>query len=332
LFPSLQIIRGRFYSDVFKVLPDKKAWPEYYKWIHNPISLDQIVSKTTARKYRSVSEFKKDVENCFANAMYFNEEGSVIWNDAKTMLDHFNEIMKEQPPKFAPPRKYNTARRRAEIEQAKANGTYYEDQDGDGDQDQDQDPGREDDGGITGEDGEGENGAGESDDGGDDDSDTGGGEGGGGDYSTGFLDSTTEAILNGLSNPFGAATTTDSIPVFDSNNTPLDALTSLANLASSLSPQRPPALALPSQPNSFNGAPIPSTSFSQPLAQTSAASASASASTRLGSATVGAFSPKPLAKIPASDELPRTSSGFFPCSLSFARVADVMSLFLSRYL
>ena len=79
-------VSGRVYADVFKALPDKRAWPEYYQYITHPISLDNILAKANARKYRSVQEFKTDVETSFNNAMFFNEEGSQIWNDAKTML------------------------------------------------------------------------------------------------------------------------------------------------------------------------------------------------------------------------------------------------------
>ncbi|GAA6010421.1 hypothetical protein JCM11491_006930 [Sporobolomyces phaffii] len=283
---------GRSYSDVFRVLPDKRAWPEYYQYITHPISLDNILAKANARKYKSVAEFKQDVETSFGNAMFFNEEYSQIWNDAKTCLDHFTEIMKEVPPKFAPPRKYNTARRRAELENAQANNEAYSEPDR---------------GKSTGPNEE-ENAESDEDSESGDESDA-------GSYS-GFAaagdayESTTAAVaqMTGFANPFANAT---SIPVLDSYGAaaspaaafaspalavqpPLDALTSLASLASSLSPQRP-SISLP--PNSFNG-----TYPNQLLSQ---ASASASATTRTGPTS---FSPKPLARVPSLGETPVITS------------------------
>ncbi|GAA5914305.1 bromodomain-containing protein [Sporobolomyces salmoneus] len=287
---------GRVLADVFRVLPDKRSWPEYYQYIQHPISLDNILSKANARKYRSVAEFKGDVERSFGNAMFFNEEGSIIWNDAKFLLDHFNEIMKEVPPKFAPPRKYNTARRRAELENAQAEGgnPYSEDQQHD-QRSKSLGPNQDEMGGGGGEMSQEE---GDSDEGEESD--------GGGDYSTGYIgglegngfDTTT--LNGGFSNPFPS--TNGSIPVLDNLSqmlnpttqqplpTSIDALTSLANLASSISPQRP-SLALPQQP-SFNGN----------------ANGNGAASSRIGSATVGAFSPKPLARIPSPGEIPLVTS------------------------
>lgn len=85
-----------------------------------------------------MQQFVDDVNVVFANALFFNEETSRIWKDAKVMQVrslslalppsslhalslarsqlHFNEVMQEVPPVFVPPRKYNTAKRRAEQE------------------------------------------------------------------------------------------------------------------------------------------------------------------------------------------------------------------------
>ncbi|GAA5948731.1 hypothetical protein JCM21900_005276 [Sporobolomyces salmonicolor] len=111
---------GRKYADQFRALPDKKEWPDYYQVITHPISLENIAAKVNKRAYQNVQQFRQDVEVCFQNAIYFNEEQSRIWKDAKIMLNHFTEVMKEQPPEFVPPRTYNTAKRRAEAEAAAA--------------------------------------------------------------------------------------------------------------------------------------------------------------------------------------------------------------------
>ncbi|ORY79296.1 hypothetical protein BCR35DRAFT_352732 [Leucosporidium creatinivorum] len=107
---------GRKFSDSFKSLPDKKEWAEYYKVITHPMSFDTVTTKVTKRAYTSVQQFIDDVNLIFANAQFFNEESSRIWTDARVMQIHFAEVMKEVPPTFIPPRKYNTAKRRAEAE------------------------------------------------------------------------------------------------------------------------------------------------------------------------------------------------------------------------
>ncbi|GAA5839237.1 hypothetical protein JCM3766R1_003151 [Sporobolomyces carnicolor] len=344
---------GRVYADVFKALPDKRAWPEYYQYITHPISLDNILAKANARKYRSVQEFNTDVETSFNNAMFFNEEGSQIWNDAKTMLDHFGEIMQEVPPKFAPPRKYNTARRRAELEHAQAErlarGEY-----GDARTNQ-QDEGE---GGADGADASQDEG--DSDDA-EEESDN-----GGGDYPVGFdvnvLDATmgSSAIPvpgliggHGFPNPLYptgiAPAAQPAIPglVIDDVSaqsinlvaaqhllqqqqqqlqqappetaSSLEALTSLANLASSLSPQRAPALNLPSVP-------LASAMQAQPQLLQHRVASSMSAGARIGSATDGPFSPKPLAKVPSPDEIPLVTSFAVMTSTPTAETSALYSL------
>lgn len=241
--------------------------------------------------------------------------------------------MQEVPPKFAPPRKYNTARRRAELEHAQAErlarGEY-----GDARTNQ-QDEGE---GGADGADASQDEG--DSDDA-EEESDN-----GGGDYPVGFdvnvLDATmgSSAIPvpgliggHGFPNPLYptgiAPAAQPAIPglVIDDVSaqsinlvaaqhllqqqqqqlqqappetaSSLEALTSLANLASSLSPQRAPALNLPSVP-------LASAMQAQPQLLQHRVASSMSAGARIGSATDGPFSPKPLAKVPSPDEIPRT--------------------------
>ncbi|KAI5474577.1 tetratricopeptide repeat containing protein [Pseudohyphozyma bogoriensis] len=122
---------GRPYADGFKTLPDRSTWAEYYRVITNPMAFDVISNKINKRIYTTVQQFVDDVNVLFANAEYFNEESSQIWQDARAMKLHFVEVMKEVPPVFVPPRTYNTARRRAEqaaeaeaLAQAKAREGY----------------------------------------------------------------------------------------------------------------------------------------------------------------------------------------------------------------
>lgn len=112
---------GQRYYHTFKQLPDKKVWQQYYQVIARPMSFDQVSNKINKRLYPSVQHFIDDVNLIFTNAQQFNPPGSPIHHASLVMQAHFADVMKEVPPTFIPPRKYNTAKRRAEQE-ARARG------------------------------------------------------------------------------------------------------------------------------------------------------------------------------------------------------------------
>ncbi|KAG6814146.1 hypothetical protein H0H92_002141 [Tricholoma furcatifolium] len=97
---------GRVLSREFMDLPNKKEWPLYYKQIKKPQCLENIfvsiaVYKHIKRKeYATAADFAADVELVFANAMAFNQEHTVIWEDAKTLRDYFRALVADLPPPF----------------------------------------------------------------------------------------------------------------------------------------------------------------------------------------------------------------------------------------
>ncbi|KAK4051866.1 hypothetical protein OIV83_002571 [Microbotryomycetes sp. JL201] len=103
---------GRFLASQFQILPPKTEWPEYYRVVNRPISFDQIQTRNHRRKYETVQAFVDDVNLLLQNALTFHPENSQPWRDAKLLQLHFAEVMKEKPPDFLPPRKYNTTKRR----------------------------------------------------------------------------------------------------------------------------------------------------------------------------------------------------------------------------
>ncbi|KAM0788365.1 hypothetical protein ACM66B_001505 [Microbotryomycetes sp. NB124-2] len=103
---------GRFLSSQFQVLPPKSDWPEYYRAVPKPLSFDQISLRNHRRKYETVQSFVDDVKLLLQNALSFHPENTQPWRDAKLLELHFAEVMKEKPPDFLPPRKYNTTKRR----------------------------------------------------------------------------------------------------------------------------------------------------------------------------------------------------------------------------
>lgn len=67
-------------------LPSKRHYPDYYRFITNPICLDDIKKKIDEDKYSSLDDVRQDFELCFTNAKRYNMKDSPIWLDAKFLL------------------------------------------------------------------------------------------------------------------------------------------------------------------------------------------------------------------------------------------------------
>ncbi|XP_033610687.1 protein polybromo-1 isoform X6 [Cryptotermes secundus] len=70
---------------VFQLLPSKKRYPEYYDVIDNPVDLKMIATKIQQNQYSNLGELEKDLLQMTRNACLFNEPGSQIYKDAKTL-------------------------------------------------------------------------------------------------------------------------------------------------------------------------------------------------------------------------------------------------------
>lgn len=70
---------------MFQLLPSKKHYPEYYAVIEHPIDLKFIANKIQTNAYTSLNEIEKDLLQMVKNAQTFNEPGSQIYKDAKTL-------------------------------------------------------------------------------------------------------------------------------------------------------------------------------------------------------------------------------------------------------
>ncbi|RPB27176.1 Bromodomain-domain-containing protein, partial [Terfezia boudieri ATCC MYA-4762] len=64
--------------DDFRNLVSRKDYPEYYKIIKEPMSLNTIRKRILAHRYTGWSEFERDMELIIQNARTFNEEESFI--------------------------------------------------------------------------------------------------------------------------------------------------------------------------------------------------------------------------------------------------------------
>ncbi|KAL1739711.1 Bromodomain-containing protein, partial [Schizophyllum fasciatum] len=94
---------GRILSTEFMELPSRKLWPIYYKTIKKPECLEAIRKRVKDKAYTSAADFAADVELVFANAMEFNQEHTMIWEDAKALRDTFHQLMSDMPAPFSLP-------------------------------------------------------------------------------------------------------------------------------------------------------------------------------------------------------------------------------------
>jgi ATP-dependent helicase STH1/SNF2 len=78
---------GRRLSDIFKVKPPKKFYPDYYILIKNPLALDVVQKRINTNVYRSLKDFIEDLRLIFGNAKVYNEEGSLVAIDAQVLED-----------------------------------------------------------------------------------------------------------------------------------------------------------------------------------------------------------------------------------------------------
>jgi ATP-dependent helicase STH1/SNF2 len=78
--PGPRLIIGPFVD-----LVPKRDYRDYYELIKNPISMKMIEKRIKKEEYSSLSDFKKDVQLLCGNAKTYNEDGSMIYEDAVTI-------------------------------------------------------------------------------------------------------------------------------------------------------------------------------------------------------------------------------------------------------
>lgn len=66
----------------FLNLPPKNDYPDYYLLIKNPIAMKQIENKINKKQYQSLKQFRQDVGLLCSNCRQYNEDGSILYNDA----------------------------------------------------------------------------------------------------------------------------------------------------------------------------------------------------------------------------------------------------------
>lgn len=83
-------------SDLFLVKPSKRLYPDYYVLIKHPLALDIVKRRINNKTYVNIREFLEDVHLIFSNARIYNEEGSIVYQDATTLenlvFDNYKEL------------------------------------------------------------------------------------------------------------------------------------------------------------------------------------------------------------------------------------------------
>ncbi|RDX51493.1 hypothetical protein OH76DRAFT_1454783 [Lentinus brumalis] len=87
---NLEDETGRKRSDLFRELPDRREYPDYYQLIHHPIALSTIRKRISSHYYKNVLDFREDMRLMFNNARTYNQEGSWVYVDAEEMEKAFN--------------------------------------------------------------------------------------------------------------------------------------------------------------------------------------------------------------------------------------------------
>lgn len=68
--------------DPFMKPPPKSQYPDYYKIIRQPIAMEGIRKKINREDYQTLKEFRDDIRLLCSNARTYNEDGSVLFQDA----------------------------------------------------------------------------------------------------------------------------------------------------------------------------------------------------------------------------------------------------------
>lgn len=86
---------GRSRSDIFAVLPDAKDYPDYYKVIKRPLSMACIRNNLCQGRYIRAEELQADLDAMFGNAMRYNAEGSLVYEDAAWLMEYSHDLIAE---------------------------------------------------------------------------------------------------------------------------------------------------------------------------------------------------------------------------------------------
>lgn len=88
-------VQGRRPMALFMEKPSKKLYPDYYDVIQHPIDMTTIEANIKNDRYGTLDDVVGDYRLMFSNCRKYNEEGSMIYEDANMLERALNEKLKE---------------------------------------------------------------------------------------------------------------------------------------------------------------------------------------------------------------------------------------------
>ncbi|KAH3329788.1 hypothetical protein KXW13_008421 [Aspergillus fumigatus] len=84
--------------------PPKSQYPDYYLIIQNPIAMEMIRKKINREEYQNLKDFRNDIHLLCQNARTYNEDGSILFQDANDIEAKCVEVLRKETedyPQFA---------------------------------------------------------------------------------------------------------------------------------------------------------------------------------------------------------------------------------------
>ncbi|KPM06091.1 polybromo-1-like protein [Sarcoptes scabiei] len=97
--------RGRYLIDPFMEKPSRKVYPDYYDVIECPIDMKTIETKIKNDNYESENSLISDFRLMFANCRKYNEDHSLIYDDANKLEQELNLKLRDIGPSIDETRK-----------------------------------------------------------------------------------------------------------------------------------------------------------------------------------------------------------------------------------
>ena len=76
----------------FMVKPCKETYPDYYRFIKNPMDMETIKKRIKSSSYKTFKKFKSDVTLMFENCKAYNDPTSILHQDACELQKIFNKV------------------------------------------------------------------------------------------------------------------------------------------------------------------------------------------------------------------------------------------------
>ncbi|CAE6505414.1 unnamed protein product [Rhizoctonia solani] len=89
---ALYTPEGHQRCELFKELPDRKEYPDYYTYIEKPIAMSHMRKRASGGYYKTVSQYRDDWRLMFNNARTYNTEDSWVYQNADAMQKVFEEV------------------------------------------------------------------------------------------------------------------------------------------------------------------------------------------------------------------------------------------------